>query len=741
MKNMNKILAVSILAITAVSSANAKIVSESLLTSTPGTYTSTNTVQAAIADAKKAGTDAAALASGKVSSVGTGSENGTISVNGSDVAVKGLKSAAYTESSAYATAAQGTLATNAVPKTTTVNGHALSSNVTVTKGDVGLGNVDNTSDANKPISTATQTALNNKENSSNKVASGSEKLDDANQTGWNDYYPSLSATQDMIDNTLNSFGGNVVKVNGTASDMGLIGRDKDGAAGKVGTLTDLTYTSSASGSRVLAVDKATTVASGNTKPVTSGAVYNAIGALDVAASAATGDGHVVTSVSETDGKIAVTKTAGVITDADISDSAAIAPSKIATSSSARFVTDTEKTGWTSKVGSVATGSADGTISVDGSDVSVKGLKSGAYNDAYSLPTASSSTLGGVKIGSNVGISSGTISVANASTSGKGVIQIASDSDVSTGTDTGKAVTPAQLAKKQDSQIGAAKVSGADSTDKNKAVIVGADGKMTLSSSALASGAYSAAYSLPTASSSTLGGVKIGSNIGISSGTISVADASTSAKGVMQVGTDLSVSSGTVSVDKATTVASGNTKPVTSGAVYNAINNYKVKENDERLDDSNQTGWDDYYPTLSGAQQMIDSTLSSFGGNVVKVSGTASDMGLIGRDKDGTAGKVTVSSDLSYASTASGNRALGVNKSGSVASGNTGIVTGGTVYTEVRPSATNTQEQGSGYLQNQAVKSNLTALDTALKSIHPNTGEVKIPSGCEKATSYASIWIE
>lgn len=33
-----------------------------------------------------------------------------------------------------------------------------------TKSDVGLGNVDNTSDANKPISTATQTALNGKEN-------------------------------------------------------------------------------------------------------------------------------------------------------------------------------------------------------------------------------------------------------------------------------------------------------------------------------------------------------------------------------------------------------------------------------------------------------------------------------------------------------------------------------------------------------------------------------------------------
>jgi hypothetical protein len=46
-----------------------------------------------------------------------------------------------------------------VPKTTTVNGHALSSNVTVTKSDVGLGNVDNTSDLDKPVSTAQQQAI------------------------------------------------------------------------------------------------------------------------------------------------------------------------------------------------------------------------------------------------------------------------------------------------------------------------------------------------------------------------------------------------------------------------------------------------------------------------------------------------------------------------------------------------------------------------------------------------------
>lgn len=42
--------------------------------------------------------------------------------------------------------------------------------VTLVKSDVGLGNVDNTSDANKPISTATQTALNAKANATDLTA-------------------------------------------------------------------------------------------------------------------------------------------------------------------------------------------------------------------------------------------------------------------------------------------------------------------------------------------------------------------------------------------------------------------------------------------------------------------------------------------------------------------------------------------------------------------------------------------
>lgn len=62
-----------------------------------------------------------ALQSHQTVTLESGTKNGTvkITVNGTatdNVAVKGLKSAAYTESSAYATAAQGTKADNAMPK-------------------------------------------------------------------------------------------------------------------------------------------------------------------------------------------------------------------------------------------------------------------------------------------------------------------------------------------------------------------------------------------------------------------------------------------------------------------------------------------------------------------------------------------------------------------------------------------------------------------------------------------------
>jgi hypothetical protein len=57
----------------------------------------------------------------------------------------------------------------------TIEGQSLvgSGNIDLSKSDVGLGNVDNTSDANKPISTATQTALNAKQATLTLTTTGS----------------------------------------------------------------------------------------------------------------------------------------------------------------------------------------------------------------------------------------------------------------------------------------------------------------------------------------------------------------------------------------------------------------------------------------------------------------------------------------------------------------------------------------------------------------------------------------
>lgn len=114
------------------------------------------------------------------------------------------------------------------------------------------------------------------------------------------------------------------------------------------------------------------------------------------------------------------------------------------------------------------------------------IATGANN--YSLPTASSSTLGGVKVGTNLSISNGVLSATNttysaATTSAAGLMS---------------------------------------ATDKSKL-----DG--------IASGAN--AYSLPTATSSTLGGIKVGTNLSISDGVLSATNttysaATTSANGLM-----------------------------------------------------------------------------------------------------------------------------------------------------------------------------------------------------------------
>ena len=78
--------------------------------------------------------------------------------------------------------------------------------VSLDKSDVGLGNVDNTSDANKPISTATQSALNGKQDSLGFTPENvANKSTDATLAENSDtLYPSQKAIRTYVDNSISS---------------------------------------------------------------------------------------------------------------------------------------------------------------------------------------------------------------------------------------------------------------------------------------------------------------------------------------------------------------------------------------------------------------------------------------------------------------------------------------------------------------------------------------------------------
>ena len=92
------------------------------------------------------------------------------------------------------------------------------------------------------------------------------------------------------------------------------------------------------------------------------------------------------------------------------------------------------------------------------------------------------------------------------------------------------------------------------------------------------------YTLPNATSSVLGGVKVGANISVSDGTISVANGSTSAKGVVQLTNSTSSTSTTTaatpaSVKSAYDLAKGKQSPATTLAGYGIGDAYTKTEVD------------------------------------------------------------------------------------------------------------------------------------------------------------------
>ena len=137
-----------------------------------------------------------------------------------------------------------------------------------------------------------------------------------------------------------------------------------------------------------------------------------------------------------------------------------------------YITSSALSGYVKSVnGAAPDSSGNVTISVSGGG----GGSSGG--GSYTLPTASSSTLGGVKIGSGLTINT------------SGVVS----ADVNSSTLTAYAKT---------TDLAAVAKSGSYNDLSNKPAIP-------------------SAYTLPNATSSTLGGVKVGSNISVSDGTINL----------------------------------------------------------------------------------------------------------------------------------------------------------------------------------------------------------------------------
>ncbi|RVU26536.1 hypothetical protein EOJ36_00645 [Sandaracinomonas limnophila] len=117
---------------------------------------------------------------------------------------------------------------------------------------LGLGNVNNTSDADKPVSSATLTAINNKEDLSNK--SNSVSLGGASAN--NDRYPSQLAVKTFIENTVSgSMAGNSATSTKLATARNINGVAFDGTA-------DITIPTGGSGFTDASALTGTTLASG-----------------------------------------------------------------------------------------------------------------------------------------------------------------------------------------------------------------------------------------------------------------------------------------------------------------------------------------------------------------------------------------------------------------------------------------------------------------------------------------------
>lgn len=146
---------------------------QDLIDGAPGILDTLNELAAAVGDdANFFATVTSNIATAKSEAISTAAADATTKANSAKSGAEATAASALSAHEADTTNVHG-IADTAALATKTYADSAVSTAVTaLTKSSVGLGNVDNTSDANKPISTATQTALDLKASLSSPALTG-----------------------------------------------------------------------------------------------------------------------------------------------------------------------------------------------------------------------------------------------------------------------------------------------------------------------------------------------------------------------------------------------------------------------------------------------------------------------------------------------------------------------------------------------------------------------------------------
>lgn len=300
-----------------------------------------------------------------VQTIQTGTANGTINVDGSDVAVKGLGTAAYTPTTDYATAAQGTTADSALQP-----------------GDV-IDNVASTS-VTKPLS-------------ANMGKSLQDQIDNLKQRGhflslWN---CATGLAQSNPPQSPYAYQAGDFFIIGTVAEEGSTNYRPDGSSYTTGVASTTVETEDVDENDVYWYDGTDWLLQINTqKEVTFGSVAgdpydnsnlsSALNAkqneltegagIDISSDTISNSGVRSIATGSTDGTISVN------TGGTAAEVAVAGLGSAAFNAAASFATSAQGTKADTAIQDVRTGTTNGTLAVDGADVAVKGLGSAAYEN-------------------------------------------------------------------------------------------------------------------------------------------------------------------------------------------------------------------------------------------------------------------------------------------------------------------------------------------------------------------------